>query len=130
VYLPLKTSDLLAIEYRKWLDKYGESLPFYEGYATSKRPTGSGECNQKPASVDRLSRHTLMCSSCNRAYQVTNRLKQGSLIVAIAIAALAIVIDEPGSLKLVTVFAFLAAVAMSAVAQTVKTKFERSYERR
>jgi hypothetical protein len=71
-----------------------------------------------------------MCSSCNRAYQVTNRLKQGSLIVAIAIAALAIVIDEPGSLKLVTVLAFLAAVAMSAVAQTVKTKFERSYERR
>jgi len=130
VYLPLKTSDLLAIEYRKWLDKYGQSLPFYEGYATSKRPTGSGECNQKPASVDRLSRHTLMCSSCNRAYQVTNRLKQGSLIVAIAIAALAIVIDEPGSLKLVTVLAFLAAVAISAVAQTVKTKFERSYERR
>ena len=130
LFLPLKTSDVLVIEYRKWLDKYGQSLPFYEGYSTSKRAGNQAEYHQTPVPLDRFSGHTQICSSCNRAYQVTNRLKQGSLMVAIAIAALAIVIDEPVSLKLVTVFAFLAALAMSAVAQTVKTKFERSYERR
>jgi uncharacterized protein YbaR (Trm112 family) len=71
VYLPLKTSDLLAIEYRKWLDKFGQSLPFYEGYSTSKRADCNGECNQSLVQLDRLERHTLICSSCNRAYQVT-----------------------------------------------------------
>lgn len=88
VFLPLKTSDPLVIEYRKWLDKFGVSLPFYQGYETAKLTANSRECHQAPVLLDRLSRHTQMCSSCNRAYQVTNKLKQGAIGVAIAFAAL------------------------------------------
>jgi uncharacterized protein YbaR (Trm112 family) len=128
VYLPLKTSDLLAIEYRKWLDKFGQSLPFYEGYSTSKRAESNGECNHKPVSLDRLERHTLICSSCNRAYQVTNRLKQTLVGVAIGMAALAIVTDGFWN-KIGAVSASLLAVVLAVVAQKVKTKFERSYTR-
>jgi len=128
VYLPLKTSDLLAIEYRKWLDKFGQSLPFYEGYSTSKRAESNGECNHKPVSLDRLERHTLICSSCNRAYQVTNRLKQTLVGVAIGMAALAIVTDGFWH-KIGAVSASLLAVVLAVVAQKVKTKFERSYTR-
>ena len=127
VYLHLKTSDLLLIEYRKWLDKVGQSLPFYEGYSTVKRANENGECN--PVALDRFSRHTQICRSCNRAYQVTNRLKQASVAVAIAMAALAIVTDSSWH-QIVAISVSLSAVALAVVAQIIKTKFERSYNRR
>lgn len=129
LYLPLKTSDTLVIEYRKWLDKYGSSLPFYQGYSTSKSHVLSDE--EIPASmlIERLRRHTQICSSCNRAYQVTNILKQVSVGVAIALFALAILTDHSWY-QIVAISLSLSAVALAVVAQIVKTKFERSYKRR
>ena len=128
LYLPLKTSDILAIEYRKWLDQFGSSLPFYQGYSTAKSAEGNSECNQPPATRDRLQQHTLICSSCNRAYQVTHRLKQTLVGMAIALAGFAIVTD--GSwIQILGVSASLSAAALAAVAEKVKTKFERSYTR-
>ncbi|MBD3562804.1 aromatic ring-hydroxylating dioxygenase subunit alpha, partial [Planktothrix sp. FACHB-1355] len=127
VFLPLKTSDLFVIEYRKWLDKFGSSLPFYQGYETAKLPDSSRKCHQAPVLLDRLSRHTHMCSSCSQAYQVTNKLKQGAIGVAIALAALAIATD--GFASTMAVSASLLAVVLAAVAEQVKTKFERSYSR-
>ena len=43
IFLPLKTSDVLVVEYRKWLDQYGKSLPFYQGYTTSKLAQGNDD---------------------------------------------------------------------------------------
>jgi phenylpropionate dioxygenase-like ring-hydroxylating dioxygenase large terminal subunit len=137
MYLPLKTSDVFVIEYRKWLDKFGQSLPFYQGYSTSKRTGNNDECDseallrsadRQSALSDRFSRHTRICSSCNRAYQVTNRLKQVSVGVAIALGALAIVTDHSWH-QMVAMSLSLSAVALAVVAQIVKTKFERSYKR-
>jgi hypothetical protein len=128
VYLPLKTSDVFVIEYRKWLDKFGQSLPFYQGYSTSKRTGNNDGCDSESALSDRFSRHTQICSSCNRAYQVTNRLKQVSVGVAIALGALAIVTDHSWH-QIVAISLSLSAVALAVVAQIVKTKFERSYKR-
>jgi len=127
LYLPLKTSDTLVIEYRLWLDKFGSSLPFYQGYSTWKN-VENGELNAKPILLDRFSRHTLICSSCNRAYQVTNRVKQSCIGVAIALAAVAILADDSG-IKIATISVSVAAVAMSAIAQRFKTFFRRSYTR-
>lgn len=128
VYLPLKTCDTFILEYRKWLDKFGSSLPYYQGYSTSKRAGGSGECNQKPVLLDRFSQHTQICSSCNRAYQVTNKLKPTLVGVAIALAGVAIVADASW-MQIVTVAAALSVVALAALTQKAKTKFERSYTR-
>ncbi|HEY9741424.1 MAG TPA: Rieske 2Fe-2S domain-containing protein [Coleofasciculaceae cyanobacterium] len=128
IYLPLKTSDVFVIEYRKWLDKFGQSLPFYQGYSTSKRTGNNDGCDSESALSDRFSRHTQICSSCNRAYQVTNRLKQVSVAVAIALGALAIVTDHSWH-QIVAMSLSLSAVALAVVAQIVKTKFERSYKR-
>ncbi|MCC5602038.1 hypothetical protein LC586_23260 [Nostoc sp. CHAB 5714] len=89
VYLPLKTSDTLVVEYRKWLDKFGSSLPFYQGYSTSKN-VGNSESDQKLITLDRFSQHTLICHSCNQAYQVTNTVKQSCIGVAIALACVSI----------------------------------------
>ncbi|NEP20995.1 Rieske 2Fe-2S domain-containing protein [Moorena sp. SIO3I6] len=128
LYLPLKTSDLLLIEYRKWLDKFGTSLPFYQGYSTRKLSQKESEDNQQPAPLDRLRRHTQICGSCNRAYQVTNRLKTTFVGVAIALAALAIVTDGSGT-ELVAILGSGSAVVIATVAHQVKTHFERSYTR-
>ena len=127
VFLPLKSSDLFVIEYRKWLDKFGFSLPFYQGYETAKLTDSSKECHQAPVLLDRLDRHTQMCSSCSRAYQVTNKLKQGAIGIAIAFAALGIATDQLASTMAVS--ASLLAVALAVVAEKAKSKFERSYTR-
>lgn len=126
VYLPLKTCDTFVIEYRKWLDEFGSSLPFYEGYSTAKSDEGKNESDAML--LDRFSRHTAICRSCNRAYQVTNRLKQGLVTAAIALAAFAIVTDGSG-MQIAAVSASLFAVALAIVTENVKTKFENSYTR-
>lgn len=128
LYFPLKTSDTFVIEYRKWLDKYGSSLPFYQGYSTSKSHDRSEEETSTSVLIDRFKRHTQICSSCNQAYQVTKRLKQGSVGVAIALAALAIITDHSW-LQFVAMSLSLSAVTLAVVAQVVKTKFEDSYKR-
>ncbi|WGV27951.1 Rieske 2Fe-2S domain-containing protein [Halotia branconii] len=127
VYLPLKTSDTLVIEYRKWLDKFGSSLPFYQGYASAKNIDG-GEFNTNLTPLDRFAQHTQICNSCNQAYQTTNKLKQTFIGVAIAFAAIAILVDAY-YLKIATVSAALLAVGLAVFAQKLKIKFERSYTR-
>ncbi|MEH2338809.1 hypothetical protein [Nostoc sp.] len=127
VYLPLKTSDPLVVEYRKWLDKFGSSLPFYQGYSTSKNVV-SNKSDQKLITLDRFSQHTLICHSCNQAYQVTNRLKQSCIGVAIALAAVAIVADD-SRIRIAAISLSIAAVVMSAMAQILKAHFQRSYTR-
>jgi len=125
LYFPLKTSDLYAVEYRKWLDKFGTSLPFYQGYATSKFEIIDQKTN--PAiPLNRFDRHTKICSSCNRAYQVTKSVKQILVGLAIALAALAILTDDSG-ISPVAVAASLSAVALAFAAQKLKTKFEDSH---
>ena len=128
LYLPLKTSDVLVVEYRKWLDKYGSSLPYYQGYSTSKESKEVLEDNRQPAPLDRLKRHTLICGSCNRAYRLTNRVKQVLVAVAIALAALAILTDDSW-ISLVAVSLSLFATVLAVVAGKVRTHFERSYTR-
>ncbi|MCC5638132.1 Rieske 2Fe-2S domain-containing protein [Nostoc sp. CHAB 5844] len=127
LYLPLKTSDTLVIEYRKWLDKFGKDLPFYQGYDSAKN-FHTDELSENSLTLDRFSQHTQICSSCNQAYQTTNLVKQTLIGVAIALAALAILTDNSW-VSPVAVIASLSAVALAFAAQKLKTKFERAYTR-
>ncbi len=127
-YFPLKTSDLLVIEYRKWLDKYGSILPYYQGYTTSKKKEKVPQNLQQLVDSERLNRHTQICSSCSRAYQTTIRLKQILIGIAIALAAVAIITDV-SQIKMVAVMSSILSVIMAVVATQVKTRFERSYPR-
>ncbi|QKQ75690.1 Rieske 2Fe-2S domain-containing protein [Nostoc sp. TCL240-02] len=127
VYLPLKTSDTLVVEYRKWLDKFGSSLPFYQGYSTSKN-VGNSESDEKLITLDRFSQHTIICHSCNQAYQVTNKVRQNCIGVAIALAAVGILADN-SIIRIAAISVSITAIVISAMAQTLKTHFERSYTR-
>jgi phenylpropionate dioxygenase-like ring-hydroxylating dioxygenase large terminal subunit len=128
VYLPLKTCDVFVLEYRKWLDKFGSSLPYYHGYSTSKNVV-NGECDRQPISLNRIEEHTHICSSCNQAYKVTNRLVQIFVGVAIALAALAIITDG-SKMQIALVLASLGAVVSAASLGKLKTHFERYYTRK
>lgn len=125
LYLPLKTSDVLVVAYRKWLDKYGSSLPFYQGYSTAKN-IDSSEDSQHLKSLDRFSQHTLICNSCSQAYKLTKRLQQSCVGVAIAFAAIAILTDASG-IKIAAVSAAVALIVLAVMAQRLKTQFEDSY---
>lgn len=132
LYLTLKSCDVFTVAYRKWLDEHGASLPFYQGYATSKLSEHNQKRDLPPVSMARFEQHTKICNSCSSAYRTTIRAKQILVGVAIALGALAILADSL-SMQLPVVSAFLSAslsaVALVFVAEKVKTKFERSYTR-
>jgi phenylpropionate dioxygenase-like ring-hydroxylating dioxygenase large terminal subunit len=117
-YFPLKTSDFLLMEHRKWLDQFGANLPHYQGYSTHQHLQNTTTANLS----SRFLRHTQICSSCNRAYKTTQQVKQISLAIAIALAAVGIVSD--GYLSILTVSAALLAVIIAVLAQQLKKHFE------
>jgi hypothetical protein len=127
LYLPLKTADVLVIEYRKWLDRFGQSIPFYEGYETSQTYNDDGDTVKK-IPLDRFSRHTKNCASCSRAYRNLETLKQSAIAVAILLAAVAIVWDDSRGQIAIVLVALMSVVA-AAIVQHLKTHFERSYKR-
>ena len=128
LWLPLKTSDLFVIEYRKWLDRYGSYLPYYQGYSTSKLLDEVQNNHQKEPNLERLKSHTEICNSCRRAYQTTIRCKQILIGMAITLAAVAIITDV-SQIQMVAVVLSILSVMMIVVANQVKTRFERSYTR-
>ena len=128
LWLPLKTSDLFVIEYRRWLDRYGSYLPYYQGYSTSKFSDKVETNHQENPNLERLKSHTEICSSCQQAYQTTIRLKQILIGIAIALAALAI-ITEVSQIQMVTIILSILSVMMAVVANQVKKRFEHSYTR-
>ncbi len=128
LYLPLKTSDLFVVEYRRWLDKYGNSLPYYQGWTTSKTPTEVVQDDQKPAPLDRLRRHTEICGSCSKAYENTIKVKQIGVGMAIAFAFIAILADN-SNIEITFVILSLFSLGISLVAREIKTHFEKAYTR-
>ena len=122
IYLPLKSSDTFVTEHRKWLDKFGQNLPFYQGYTTFKRPQNS---RRKQSPIDRFSRHTKICSSCYRTYQTINLLKQILITAAIVFAGLAIV-TENKTIQIILVSISLLAAVKFAILQKLKTHFENT----
>jgi phenylpropionate dioxygenase-like ring-hydroxylating dioxygenase large terminal subunit len=125
LFLPLKSSDLFLLEYRKWLDKYGQDLPFYEGYTTAKH---IGKYQADPNLSDRLSRHTKLCHSCSQAHKNTQTLTKVLVGVAIFCWSLALLTDNL-SFRIIEVLAAILAVILAAGCYQVKLRFEQSYHR-
>ncbi|MDJ0554316.1 MAG: Rieske 2Fe-2S domain-containing protein [Microcoleaceae cyanobacterium MO_207.B10] len=129
LFLPLKTSDTILLEYRKWLDRFGSSLPFYHGYTTYKLGKNLGNSQDEELSMARYAHHTQFCNSCSRTHQITIQLKKIFVGVAIALAGMAIVTDE-FLIKLLLVSASISSIGLAVAANKLKTKFERSYTRK
>jgi hypothetical protein len=95
LWLPLKTCDLLVLEYRKWLDLYGTSLPFYRGYTTSKSidqvDLSSHKLTSNKILPNRYNSHTRICSSCQQAYHTIVLLQNASIGSIFILFSLAII---------------------------------------
>jgi phenylpropionate dioxygenase-like ring-hydroxylating dioxygenase large terminal subunit len=95
MWLPLKTCDLLVLEYRKWLDLYGASLPFYRGYTTSRSPAKVDLSSHKLTSnkilPNRYNSHTCICSSCQQANRMIKRLQNIAVIIIFILFVIAII---------------------------------------
>jgi hypothetical protein len=84
--------------------------------------------HQQLLTLDRLSQHIHICSFCNQAYRVSDRLKQTFVGIAIALVAFAIITDS-SSTQLAAVFTSVVAVVLAVIAQKVRTHLERLYNR-
>lgn len=123
VYFSLPTCDTFVMEYRKWLDQVGDALPYYRGYLTCKDIANEAESQCNQISVKPLVWHTELCQSCNRAYQVTQRVEQWCLGLAIVWAIWAIVTDD-SSLKIAAVLLAVVTMMVAVVANKLKYRFE------
>lgn len=124
-YLPLKTIDTFVMEHRKWLDKFGQELPYYQGYNTAKITDNF----QDNLALDRFTRHTQLCSSCSQAYRNINLFQQGFFVLAIAFIILAIITKDFFAIQATSVIIFFIAISLSFSLKKFKTHFEQNFKR-
>ena len=123
-YLPLKTCDTFVMEQRRWLDRFGQDLPWYVGFATTKLPDeGLRQTTELPAT--RFERHTQHCQDCRRTDQWLSQVKQGGQVGAIASLALALISD--GRWQIGFTLAFVGATLATAAAERLRTHFEATF---
>jgi phenylpropionate dioxygenase-like ring-hydroxylating dioxygenase large terminal subunit len=110
LWLPIKTSDRLVVEYRKWLDRVGDGLPFFRGFSRSK--SGPGETHRASQAEDqqawnRFTLHTRICASCRRAHRRIRAALTGLRIGVPILALSAIAVADEGLRILLLMLAFL-----------------------
>ncbi|MEO0636507.1 MAG: Rieske 2Fe-2S domain-containing protein [Pseudomonadota bacterium] len=110
VWLPIKTSDRLVIAYRKWLDQFGEGLPFYRGFSSAK---DSGlEPQSRKVDMSRRALHTQICGTCSKLLM---QLKWGlwisAIVTVLAFSAAILAIPAAGPVGLFVSLALLSGLA-------------------
>ena len=99
MWLPLKSSDRLVIEYRRWLDRFGQELPFFRGFATSggTAPVGrSGSQSARPPAVRHVL-HTEICQTCSRLHRGLGRVISALWALVAVAAVVALAVDSGGA---------------------------------
>ncbi len=120
VWLPIKTSDRLVLEYRKWLDRYGDALPFYRGLISAKN---SGlEPGNSLSPHDRHHLHTKICSTCQAAIRNIDRAVLLLRIVSVAGFALAILLRNTNA-SFGLVLLAVSTLSMVALLRRFRTRF-------
>lgn len=124
LYTPLETLDIFVTEYRSWLDKFGDSLPFNKRMSEFKLSEAENVNNS--VLIDRFQQHTLICSSCNKAHKISTSIVQISTATALIFFAVALFTNDLKSEIIVLVM-----ILLRIVANIVKTKLETSiFDRR
>lgn len=98
------SADRLVIEFRRWLDHYGQSDRGTLPWEKPEQAVPLLSLNRQLL-LDRYHQHTLICSSCRQALQMIQRWQMGLLVyfgIAISITALL-----PDSLRLKVGFPFV-----------------------
>ncbi len=126
LWLPIRSSDPLVIAYRRWLDRYGGSLPFYRGFEAAKdsAPPAVPPVSALAADpVDRYRLHTRICATCSRLHRRMTALGRALPYVGAVLLVLALLL--PGQ-WLTGALAGLGGIAFvgAAAADWMRRRFE------
>ena len=107
-WLPIKTSDRLVVEYRQWLDRHGQALPFFRGFraARNSRPDPAGAA----VLPGRRHLHTEICGTCRRLLRRIEWGWRALVAIAVVAGALAALADATGPRAALVSCAVLAAL--------------------
>lgn len=121
LWLPVKSSDTLVIQYRQWLDKFASNSPMFRGLA-SHNNTAQREGTSKPA-TNVFELHTRHCASCKKVYDRAGLMQM--VLLAIVAVLLPVLLVLSGSHAASTVmFLYLASVALLVGTYFFRQKFE------
>lgn len=119
MWMPLKSSDQLVIEYRKWLDRFGGTLPFYRGFSTARAATGVA--HPGAGHQDRHQLHTQVCGTCGRLYKNLGHAINALWLVVIGAVSIGLIAGN-GQVKVGFVAGALAALLAIAAARHLKSR--------
>ncbi|CAM6116303.1 unnamed protein product [Calypogeia fissa] len=117
VYLNIRSSDTMVVEYRKWLDKVGHGLPYYFGHKTVHSSPVAAAVERAPAGpeahavstqpskgafghmyardpTNRYFKHVVHCKSCRSALNNFRQSQKVSLVLAVLSTAVAITLSS------------------------------------
>ena len=121
LWLPIKSSDALVIQYRKWLDAHGSSMPSGRGFETVRVNRATVSTSALPH-TDRFRLHTSICASCSRAHRITVRASKA--LVASIVVLLAAGVLSSGTLAVVSAAGALTAGLGAMIVRAVQRRFE------
>lgn len=135
LYLNIRSSDTMVVEYRKWLDKIGHGLPYYFGHKTmhsaptaalvERAPAGSEAhaVSTQPSKgafghiyardpTNRYFKHVIHCKACRTALSNFRQSQKVSMVLAVLSTAAAITLSSAKWRAALVAFAlFLGAVS-------------------
>jgi phenylpropionate dioxygenase-like ring-hydroxylating dioxygenase large terminal subunit len=91
-WLPIKSSDTLVVQYRKWLDTFCAELPNHRGFASAAitvRPNSPGVPHYTKPN-QRFRQHTLICSACSDMWRRSERMAWGAMISMLVLLVAAV----------------------------------------
>lgn len=116
LYINLKSSDTWVVEYRKWMDRVGNGMPYHIGHSTISLPKDPAVVEHAPAGfvanlsasqpakggigdmhapnlANRYFRHLIHCKDCRTVLKAFQAWKNALSIVALVSTALAILVS-------------------------------------
>lgn len=122
VWLPIKSSDTLVIQYRKWLDRFAANSPMFRGFSSHGNTSRSAGSVKPETSVFQL--HTKHCISCTKVYNLAGVIQRALLAIVAVLLPLLLVLSGAGGGKFVVLFLYLVGVAALAGTYFFRRKFE------
>lgn len=121
LWLPIRTSDFLVVQFRKWLDQHAPGRPDHIGFRTHRpaplRAAGDEDVH------DVMAMHTRQCRDCTAMWRAVQRARAAAGIAAFA--ALPAMLLGADGLRI----AALAAYALAAASWWALGRLQRRFER-
>ncbi|CAB1115876.1 unnamed protein product [Ectocarpus sp. CCAP 1310/34] len=147
-FLPIKSSDVMVVELRKWLDRVGHGMPFFEGWQKSKEAADLNDhedCRRPShrAFESRYHRHVLICAETRRALATVKQVKKGGLALSALLAAASVLLSRAGAARaaaaaaaaprgvgsLVAALGSLCLLGLATAANALEARFYTNFER-